>query len=144
MIETRLRTLQLGLAGFGFIGLLVELLLQGHTSEALQWTPIILIGLGLLGVALGLFAPKRWVVVGLRVVGPLIAVGAALGVVLHLSAAMAAERELIGAAAFGELLQGVLLVYHPPLLAPGALAVGGLLLVACTYRHPAIESRGNG
>ena len=139
MIESRLRSLHLSLAGFSFVGLLVELLLQSHTGLPAQWTPIILIILGLVAVTLGLAMPRRWVIIGLRAVGTLVAAGAALGVVLHLAAAMAAERELVGeAAALREVLQGVLLVYAPPLLAPGALAVGGLLLIASTYRHPAM------
>lgn len=140
MIESRLRTLQLGLAGFSFVGLFVELLLQSHHQVALQWTPLVLMSLGAIGVVLGLVIASRWAVIYLRTVGTLIAAGAALGVFLHLSAAMSAEREWMGDdAAFGEVLRSALEIYTPPLLAPGAMAVGGLLLIASTYGHPAMR-----
>lgn len=141
MMKERLRSLLLGITGFSFIGLLIELLLQGHTNVPLQWPPIILIILGLLGVVLGLLVYRRWVMISIRMVGAMIIVGAFLGVLLHLRAAIAAERELIGdAAVLGEVIRGVLLVYTPPLLAPGSLAAGGLILIACTYRHPVLEA----
>ena len=68
--------------------------------------------------------------------------GALLGMYLHLDFNLAFEREVQFGAPFGQLL-GFALRGIAPLLAPGGLALGGMLAATATYHHPALAgSRG--
>ncbi len=133
---TPLRRLVLALVLLGIVGLIVELLLLGHTESALQWIP-----LALLGVALpsAIAVWRRPTEGSLRVFCALMAlcvVAGGLGLVLHFRGNI--EFELESEPGVG----GWLLIWRSltgatPTLAPGALAQLGLLGLAFAFRHPA-------
>jgi hypothetical protein len=143
MIESRLRTTQLGLAAFSFVGLFLELLLRDHYQVTVQYVPFGLISIGLIGVALVVLRPARWSIVALRIIGLTIGAGALVGILFHLRANVAFEREIVGDAPLGELLRFAI-KGASPLLAPGALGLGGGLLVTATYRHPGLQGAAPG
>ncbi len=137
MVESRLRVAVIGLAGFGFVGLLFELLLQQHYSRGIQYVPFFLIGAGLVSIGLILVWPARWSVLLVGITGVVIAAGALLGIYFHWESIIALEREFAPEASFRELIGYALITGAPaPPLAPGGLAVGGALLIAATYKHP--------
>ena len=140
MIEQRLRTVQLLVGGIGFAGLIGELILLEHWALPWQLVPFFLCGGGIGAIVLFAVAPRLWTARLLQVVMVLAAAGAVVGMIQHLRGNMAFEREIFPDAAAGEMLfaaaRGV-----APLLAPGGLALGALVAVAATYRHPAVTGR---
>lgn len=116
-----------------------ELLLLEHTESLLQLTPFA--GLALATAAmtwLALRPGRRAVRVAQVVMGLLAAVGA-VGLYLHYRANVEFELEmhptLSGMALFWSALHGGM-----PALAPGLMGQLGLIGLAYTVRHPALES----
>lgn len=131
------RRLALYLLLFGMTGMAAESLLPGHSEDPWQWTPIALLGVGLiLGGAVRL-RPNRITVGGLRtlVLGYLIAAG--VGLYLHLKSNVEFELQLhpsmAGLELITETLRGAM-----PALAPGAMAQLGLLVC---FRHPGLSRK---
>ncbi|ARA92233.1 MAG: hypothetical protein D6685_04235 [Bacteroidetes bacterium] len=137
-IEQQYRRFLLITAGFVFAATPVELVLTEHVESTLQWVPFFLCGAGLVAVVAALRAPGRGVLLGLRAVMGIIALGGLFGTYEHLAHNVAFERDIRPAAGFGEVLwEG--LFGASPLLAPGILILGALLAAAATYRHPALR-----
>lgn len=129
------RRLALYLLLFGMTGMAAELLLLGHFEDPWQWTPIALLGVGLILGGAVRFRPSRITVGGLRtlMLGYLIAGG--VGLYLHLKSNIEFELELhpsiAGWKLITETLRGAM-----PALAPGAMAQLGLLGLLVCFRHP--------
>ena len=125
----------------GGLGTALELLLLGHTEDAWQWTPLVLLSLGLLGAgwhgAGGGLASLRMFqgVMVLCVLSGLVGLG------LHYDGNVEFELEVYpslgGVELFWESITGA-----TPTLAPGTMVGLGLLGLAYTYRHPVLERRG--
>ena len=126
---------------FGAAGLGLELLLLGHFAEPWQWTPLVLLGLGLVLGSLMTLRGSRTVVRAFQALMVAYLVGTGLGIFLHLKSNVEFELELRPTMAGGELilesLRGAM-----PALAPGALAQLGLLGLLITYKHPQLSDRG--
>ena len=139
LVNHRLRRFLFVLAGFIFIGSIVELALEGHTQSPVQWIPFVLSGLGLVGVTAVLITPQRKTLISLRAVMGLVAFGSFFGIFEHIEHNIAFALELRPNAVlidvFFEALSGA-----NPLLAPGILALGALLALAATYYHPSLNS----
>ena len=131
-----LRAALLGVAVAVALGILGELLLIGHTEEALQLVPLALAALALGGALWLRLAPGPAGLWALRGLGGTLALAAALGVVEHLEGNLAFEQEIRPGAAPSQALLAALAGANP-LLAPGALVVLGAALAAATWRHPA-------
>lgn len=58
-INQYLRLFLYGMAGFIFVGTLVELIFEEHTNSPVQYIPFVLGILGLLGVLLVFWRPQR-------------------------------------------------------------------------------------
>ena len=140
MTERRLRAMQFAIATAGFAGVIAELVLHEHWAEPWQVVPFFLCGAGIAEIAAFAARPGGATARVLRVVMLIAAVGAVAGIVQHLQGNMAFEREIFPESPVSELL-GDALRGVAPLLAPGGIALGALLAVAATHRHPALENR---
>jgi hypothetical protein len=134
-----LRGLLLLIVHLGIVGLLAELYLLEHTESVQQWIPMVSL---LAGLAAGLVVAARPTAGGLkafRIVMAVFVAAGLLGLWFHLRGNMEFETErnssLSGLALFWESLRGA-----TPTLAPGAIFQLGLLGLAYTYRHPALEA----
>lgn len=122
-----------GLLLMGFAGTLAELLLAGHTEDAFQWVPIVLLAAGLVALPLAAWRPR----VPLRLFQYLMVVFVASGIIglwQHYGAkqefALERQPDMSGLALFRESLEGS----SPPLLAPGTMVALGLLGITWSYR----------
>ncbi len=134
------RRLALGLFVLGSAGTGAELLLLGHFEDPWQWTPIALLGLGLVA---GSVVAARASRIGLRVFQVLMGAylfAGGLGVYFHLKSNVEFEHELNPAVARRELIVKVL-TGAMPALAPGAMAQLGLLGLLLCFRHPSLAVR---
>ncbi|MCA9955284.1 MAG: hypothetical protein H6657_09740 [Ardenticatenaceae bacterium] len=139
LVNHRYRLFLFVLAGFIFIGSVVELALEGHTQVPTQWIPFVLSGLGIVAITAVLGWPNRKTIWALRGVMGLTALGSFLGMYEHLAHniefALEIRPNAVVSDVFFEALRGA-----NPLLAPGILALGALLALAATYYHPALEA----
>jgi hypothetical protein len=130
----RLRLSLLVLSSLLFAGTLLELSLVNHTEGAIQWSAFVLAGIGLL-VTLSVLARRGPVTVSLlRWCMFLVIVGSLFGIYQHVSNNIAFEREIQSNATWSHLMWKGLSGANP-LLAPGTLAVAGLLSLAGTYKY---------
>ena len=140
IVEQRLRTFLLWLAGSMCVGTIVELFLAKHYEDPLQLIPFGLCGMGLIAVLAALRRPQRTQLLALRGVMSLLLLGSLLGVYEHLVNNFAFELEMRPSAIWSDVwfqaLRGA-----APLLAPGILAVAAVVAIAATYAHPALARR---
>jgi hypothetical protein len=133
-----LRLILLAVLGFGIVGMIVELLLLGHTEETQQWIPLLTLGLGLVAAIALAARPSPATVKTFRVVMVLFVVAAVAGLYFHYSGNAEFELEMYpsmrGMELFRESMTGA-----TPSLAPGMLAQLGLLGLAITWKHPALR-----
>ena len=130
----RLRLFLHVLSSLLFAGTLLELFLVNHTESAIQWSAFVLAGIGLL-VTLSVLAKRGPVTVSLlRWCMLLVIVGSLFGIYQHVSNNIAFEREIQSNATWSHLMWKGLSGANP-LLAPGTLAVAGLLSLAGTYKY---------
>jgi hypothetical protein len=139
-VELHIRQMLLTLAAFILLGTPVELLLQDHTEESIQWIPFILCALGLISIAAALLRPGRNSLLALRVIMTLVAAGGLLGMSLHLLGNFEFEQEIRPNAPFVEVAQAALKGANP-LLAPGILVFTSMVAWIATYSHPALGKR---
>jgi hypothetical protein len=137
-VVQQLRRFLLGVVAVIFIVTVFELILLDHTEETLQWIPFIVSGIGLLATLGGWIAPSqiairflRWVMIG-------VALASLVGIYLHFSGNLAFTREINPSFTLSESIWPAMKGSYP-LLAPGILFLAGILGLAATYRHPALE-----
>lgn len=137
-ILERLRRFLLGVVAFIFIGSVFELILIGHYEQTLQWVPFITSVIGLSIIAVSWFKPNgitikilRWIMVGVSVVS-------IWGMYLHFYGNLEFTREINPSFSLMESIWPAMKGSYP-LLAPGILFLAGILGLAATYKHPAIE-----
>lgn len=122
----------------GTLGLGAELLLLGHFEEWRQQVPMVLLGLGLILLAVRLLYRGALVLRLFRWTMLAFVLGGLAGLWLHLSANMEFELEmyptLSGLELLAKALSGAL-----PALAPGALVQLGLIGFLYTHQHPALR-----
>jgi hypothetical protein len=124
----------------GSLGTLGELLLLGHTGEATQWFPIVVLVCAVIVVAWQAIAPGRAAATALTVLMAAFVLVGALGVVLHYRSNAEFERELHPTE------QGLLFLRKTatgatPLLAPGSMVLLGLIGLIQVY---SFSSQGSG
>ncbi|HEX6983356.1 MAG TPA: hypothetical protein VF181_11400 [Balneolaceae bacterium] len=137
-VEQRFRRFLLAVTGFIFIGTVLELILLEHFQEAIQFTPFILCGAGLLTVVVAWAAPNRFTLLALRWVMAAVALGSLFGMYQHFSGNLAFTMEINPTFTTTEALWPAIKGSYP-LLAPGILLIAGLLGIAVTYRHPELK-----
>ena len=130
----RLRKFLLLLTVSLFAGALVELWLVGHTEDVLQLVPFVLSVVGIVVSLLVFFWPSTGTIQVMRIWMAVVVLGTFLGFYLHIEGNVMFHREVDPNATTSQLVwEG--LGGGNPLLAPGILAVAGLLAVAATYRY---------
>lgn len=138
VVLERLRRFLLAIAGLLLLGTLAELVLIKHWGEPLQLVPFGLSLVGLTGVAWVWFRTGRTQLLALRWLMAALALGSLVGVFVHVQSNVEIYMEThAGAGAFSVIVAG--LGGHNPLVAPGMLALAGILAAAATYYHPAMK-----
>jgi hypothetical protein len=132
-----LRRLLLALLLFGLVGTATELLLIGHDEDRWQSIPLVLLAAATLAT-LAMVATEP-AVAGLaahafRATMVLLILSGGMGSVLHYRANMEFKREMDPSMSGFALFSSVVQAKAPPTLAPGTLALLGLLGLACAYR----------
>lgn len=143
LVVRRLRGLLLFLLAAEIIGVTAELLLIAHWEGVWQWTPLIVLSVGLIFVlAHGIFrnrASRR----AFQLVMVVFVLSGALGTWLHYDGRVEFRQELdpslTGWSLFRSAMTGS---STPPVLAPGVMIQMGFLGLICAYRSAADEERG--
>lgn len=132
------RRLLIGTLLAGILGTGAELLLLGHYETVFQMAPLVLLAFGCGAVLWQIAAPRPASVRALQLVATMFLAAGGIGVGLHFDGNAAFEREMYpelrGAALVRESLTGA-----TPVLAPGSMALLGLVAAAYTYGHPALH-----
>jgi hypothetical protein len=134
----RIRALLLGTLAFGVVGMTTELLLLGHVDSVSQWTPVVLLGASVLLLIWHAAAPSRVTVRAVQVTMILFIVTGGIGVGLHYDGNVEFELELSPEASGFDLMAKTM-TGATPVLAPGTMAVLGLVGLAGVHRHPATQ-----
>lgn len=126
-----------------YLAAAVELVLVEHYEEWQQALPFGMIALGSLAASWAWRSPGRTSIRSARWAGVLATMTALVGVYFHVEGNLGIAREVhpdaSGAEVFWDALSG-----GNPLLAPGMIALAGVLAAAATYRHPRLPSTGDG
>jgi hypothetical protein len=134
----------LGVLMLGVLGMGAELLLIGHVEGVLQRIPVMLLALGLGVLMWFAIAPGSASLAMLRVTMVLFVLSGVVGVVLHFRGNAQFELEMRPSLEGLELV-GRTLTGATPVLAPGSMALLGLVGLAVSHRQPMtqpIASRG--
>jgi len=130
-----LRRLLLWLLLFGLVGTATELVLMGHDEDAWQLIPLVVIALATIAsLAMAVTRNRAGVARLFRLAMILLIVSGALGAILHYRANMEFKLEMDPAMGGFALFSSVMRAKAPPALAPGNMALLGLLGLACAYR----------
>jgi predicted membrane channel-forming protein YqfA (hemolysin III family) len=127
------RRLMLGVLLLGMTGLVVELTLLAHYEDAQQLIPLVMLGLGIVGVILDLILSRRWTRTIVETVMALLIVAGLLGVYFHYAGSREFQREMDPAMTGMTLVWHVLRAKSPPTLAPGAMVQMGILGLGYAY-----------
>jgi hypothetical protein len=117
----------------GVIGMGTELLLIGHVEGPLQIIPLALLAAGLVVLVWSLVRPTAASRRALQALMVLFVVSGAVGVVLHYRGNHAFELEMYPELA-GWPLVGQTMTGATPVLAPGSMALLGLVGLAATFK----------
>jgi hypothetical protein len=135
-----LRNMILALVCLGTLGLIAELLLQGHYESFTQWIPLIVLGIGLVSTIAVARSKSRGTIRVFQGVMAAFVIAGVLGVYFHLKGNVEWELERDPGLALGPLIWKTL-SGATPAFAPGALAQLGLLGLVWAYRHPSLEAQ---
>lgn len=135
----RLRGLILLVLCFGMIGTLAELILLEHTEDTWQWIPLILLCAGLLTALPLAVRSRRLTVRCFQIVMVLFIAAGLAGLYLHYSGNVEFELEMYPT------MEGFELIWQAlsgatPALAPGAMALFGMIGLTLTYGHTATRT----
>ena len=134
----RIRGFLLATLAVGIIGMGTELLLIGHAESVQQQIPLILLVLGAVTVGWHAVAPRPVTVRALQVAMTLFVVSGVVGVGLHYQGNVEFELEMYPSMRGFELVRKTL-TGATPALAPGSMALLGLIGLTHAYRHPCID-----
>jgi hypothetical protein len=127
----------------GIVGMGLELLFIGHVEDQLQLVPIVLLPAGLIALAWHTSRPSRASARGVRLLMALFAFSGVLGVGLHYRGNYEFELEMYPAMAGMELVRETL-TGATPVLAPGSMALLGLVGLAAVHGFSAEPQSGSG
>ena len=116
----------------GILGTGGELLLLGHYETPFQIAPLVLLGSGVAVIAWEAAAPRAASVLALRALAILFVAAGVVGVGLHYDGNAAFELEMYPGTTGLELIRKTL-TGATPVLAPGSMALLGLIAFAYTY-----------
>ena len=130
-----IRKLLFGGLVLGAAGTAGELVLLRHIDMPTQWIPFVVLGALTIVLAWHGLKPTRASVRTMQALMAVLLVTGGLGVALHLDGNYDFERELHPEEHGFELIRKTV-AGATPVLAPGSLALLGLIGFAQTYRHP--------
>ena len=133
MSDHALRRLVAALVGFGLLGIAIELLLIDHVESATQLMPVAILPVAavlLAPIALGL-EPRS--TVALRAVLAIVVAAGLIGVGLHFYESWAFQAEIDPSLGGGQRAWAALRAQSPPSLAPGQIALLGLLGLGASF-----------
>jgi hypothetical protein len=137
------RRILLAILLLGIAGISLELLLMAHVEDVYQQIPLWLAAAGAAMAVLTALRPSAGAVQLLRTVMTLFLAGGALGMYLHFQVNLEFQLEMDPALSGRALFEKAILAKAPPALAPGAMIQLGLIGLAYTFRHPALDLRRN-
>jgi hypothetical protein len=129
----RLRLWVLGVLVLGLIGTVTELFLLEHDEQALQFVPLVLIGLGVVVLVWHYAARNTASLRALQIVMALFVLSGFAGMIAHFHGSMEYQLELDPDMSTWDLLEKILHAKAPPLLAPGMMIQMGLLGLAYAF-----------
>jgi multisubunit Na+/H+ antiporter MnhB subunit len=139
-----LRRLLLGILLVGLVGTATELTLMGHDEDGWQMIPLVVLTVAIVASVVMLGTHARASIVPLfRGAMLLLIVSGATGAVLHYRANMEFKREMDPSLGGIAMFWSVIRAKAPPALAPGNMALLGLLGLACVYRLDRSDSSRN-
>jgi hypothetical protein len=125
----RVRQVLLAALVAGMAGTTAELLLIGHFESLSQRAPLALLASGLVAALWHAARPRRATVLALQALMAAFLLAGAIGIGLHYAGMELVQNTLTGAT---------------PVLAPGSMALLGLVGLAHAYRHPSlVKETGN-
>jgi hypothetical protein len=136
---TAIRRLLLVAFIVGSAGTVTELLLIGHNEDPWQLVPIFLLSLGTLAAVVHAASPGVLTVRLLQALTVLFVASAGIGMALHYQGNTEFELEMHPSLAGAELVRKTMTGAFP-VLAPGTMALLGLVGLALTHRHPALNA----
>ena len=116
----------------GIFGTAGELLLLGHYESAFQIIPLVVLTAGLGAVLWEVIAPRAASVLALQAVAILFVAAGIVGVGLHYDGNAAFQLEMYPSTGGFELIRKTL-TGATPVLAPGSMALLGLIALAYSY-----------
>ncbi len=123
----------------GMAGMTTELLLIGHVESVQQLIPVVLLVLGAAVLAWHAAAPRAITVRTLQVTMVLFLLSGLVGVSLHYRGNLEFELEMYPSMRGFEMIQKTL-TGATPVLAPGSMALLGLIGLTYSYRHPCLDT----
>ena len=123
----------------GIAGISLELWLMAHTEDVYQLIPLWLAGAGIVSAMVVAARPSIGSVRLFQAVMALFVLSGLIGMVLHFQVNIEFQREMDAALSGLALYQKAILAKSPPALAPGAMIQLGLIGLAYTFRHPALQ-----
>jgi hypothetical protein len=135
---TRLRAFLLALLGLEIVGVLVELLLVAHWDGVWQWTPLLLLGAGLIVLLGHAILRNRHSLRAFKLVMVLFVLSGIVGTWLHYDGRVEFRQELDPSLAGWSLFRSAMTGSStPPVLAPGVMIQMGVLGLIALYQHKA-------
>jgi hypothetical protein len=125
----------------GIAGISLELWLLAHTEDIYQLIPLLLAVIAVIAMAAVVLRPSSGTVRALQAVMLLFLISGIVGMYLHFEVNMEFQLEMDPALSGTALFRKAILAKTPPALAPGAMIQLGLIGLAYTFRHPAMERR---
>jgi hypothetical protein len=132
-----LRRLLLAILLFGLVGTATELVLIGHDKDAWQVIPLVVLAVAIVATLTMLRTRFTGATAATRLFRGamvLLMLSGATGSVLHYRANMEFKREMDPSLTGFALFSSVVQAQSPPALAPGNMALLGLLGLACVFR----------
>jgi hypothetical protein len=137
------RSVLLAILLLGIAGISMELWLMAHLEDIYQQIPLWLFAAGTVTTALVALRPTIGTVQLMRTVMGLFLVSGVIGMYLHFQVNLEFQLEMDPALAGRALFEKAIIAKSPPALAPGAMIQLGLIGLAYTFRHPALDVRRN-
>ena len=123
----------------GIAGISLELWLMAHTEDVYQQIPLWLAGAGIVTAMAVATRPSIGAVRLFQAVMALFLLSGIIGMALHFQVNIEFQREMDAGLSGLALYQKAILAKSPPALAPGAMIQLGLIGLAYTFRHPALQ-----
>ena len=130
---TRVRRFLLLTLIAGTVGMALELAFIGHFEDPLQLVPVVLLAVGFVSLTWHAASPRRASMRAVQLVMTLFVASGLVGVGLHYRGNHEFEREMYPTMAGTELV-GKTLTGATPVLAPGSMALLGLVGLAAVYK----------